>query len=701
MGHDASDSDEDEDTSPRGSWNSLQTIVTNAFVPIQSASTINQHSTESAVGQLESEHAESSHSATSANHESFINGLSLASIQNHLHRLTRLTQKVERSGLDVVATSEESVTRFVQLYTVHNRFDRDFLRSLSRMWNSLETRFSILDLLDLQIAFERRRLMLTNAAGWFWLTGDCTAEARRYIIQLTAHEEEAEPPHEEETESPCTWLYELTKTIFELRTKNLSGNVRPSQFFDLWEDEDFVVDIPRDPRTSDQSDSDWILTHVVRTIRVWLRFPTNTRLLAAFFVGHLLSTFHNPDLLLLPVVWRHHQDIKARLLGNRGGRHESLTLRMLEPFINAIHHHPLSRYGSAESAALRDISSLVARCCPHLRSMTLELVRCLDLNRPDRLHPPEIQLPLARSRGSQSANASNTLDGLIQCVRELLPMVQDGHVHALPNPTKLQKLVASRPDFYCPFRELAPSRQLFCSPSGPFHSDNSDKPGAFASWILCRLALFESAKLQIDTICFFSTIEAWNEFVKSCGYDGSMQSARQIVNIACYGTPQVQRTQVVSQAEPYFAAESKWRELLASHAPRRIPFTTCFEWLQMTRRDNVREGRSPVRCLPHVGKLVAYLLTADLVYAGKVAAPSVKEVGRVVAMNSLGSLKGLVACGQLQDDKASPEQVVEAFTKVYDTLANEFADVKDIIRFDAIMVEHLLCKYQRLLHRRV
>ena len=155
MGHDASDSDEDEDTSPRGSWNSLQTIVTNAFVPIQSASTINQHSTESAVGQLESEHAESSHSATSANHESFINGLSLASIQNHLHRLTRLTQKVERSGLDVVATSEESVTRFVQLYTVHNRFDRDFLRSLSRMWNSLETRFSILDLLDLQIAFER------------------------------------------------------------------------------------------------------------------------------------------------------------------------------------------------------------------------------------------------------------------------------------------------------------------------------------------------------------------------------------------------------------------------------------------------------------------------------------------------------------------------------------------------------------------
>ena len=74
---------------------------------------------------------------------------------------------------------------------------------------------------------------------------------------------------------------------------------------------------------------------------------------------------------------------------------------------------------------------------------------------------------------------------------------------------------------------------------------------------------------------------------------------------------------------------------------------------------------------------------------------------RIVLLNSLGSLKGLVACGQLQDDKASPEQVVEAFTKVYDTLANEFADVKDIIRFDAIMVEHLLCKYQRLLHRRV
>ena len=62
----------------------------------------------------------------------------------------------------------------------------------------------------------------------------------------------------------------------------------------------------------------------------------------------------------------------------------------------------------------------------------------------------------------------------------------------------------------------------------------------------------------------------------------------------------------------------------------------------------------------------------------------------------MGSLTGLRTTGQVGDD-ASNDDIHRGFTRVYDYLDRELtAQEKACMVFDPIMVEHLLCKYQRV-----
>ena len=73
------------------------------------------------------------------------------------------------------------------------------------------------------------------------------------------------------------------------------------------------IKVPRPQNHKDIPVIDWVVQQVVRVVRTWARFPTNTRLVAAYFVCHIVRTFHNPDVLLLPHMWRMHQNIKTEL----------------------------------------------------------------------------------------------------------------------------------------------------------------------------------------------------------------------------------------------------------------------------------------------------------------------------------------------------------------------------------------------------
>ena len=68
----------------------------------------------------------------------------------------------------------------------------------------------------------------------------------------------------------------------------------------------------------------------------------------------------------------------------------------------------------------------------------------------------------------------------------------------------------------------------------------------------------------------------------------------------------------------------------------------------------------------------------------------------IIHHNGLGSRKGLVSSHQLEEETPSLEAVVEAFTRVYKFLSEHIdAADQELIRFDPIMVEHLLCKFHK------
>ena len=584
-------------------------------------------------------------------------------------------------------STDETLDGFLTQYCAQDRLTPSFVQALTRMWTALEAREHSLEVLDLKLAVERRRLMLTNAAAWLWLTNDCAKATRSYLDDKN--------PETIVNDEPIGWLCKLGRQIYIWRVCEEGGDVHPGHFIDGWDEAVPSIKVPRPQNHKDIPVIDWVVQQVVRVVRTWARFPTNTRLVAAYFVCHIVRTFHNPDVLLLPHMWRMHQNIKTELLQSTSLRHTSLTLAMLQPVVDVLSKHPLADVNSPESALMHDISALVTICMPSIKDLSVHLIMSLGLHDPDRLASPQVPLTNNLPPITQG-NRLKGLQGLKKFIRELLPLV-DGESLKLPqNPTKLQSLVMSRPDFYCPFRELAPSRRILTGPDGPFHSNQRDLPGAFASWVLSRIALFESPVLGRHTSGFFADKQAWTTFLHACDYDGTEKSARSIVNVACYGTPQPQRWSVLGQVDPYFAADTQWQNLVRAHLPNTIPFLELYHWLQTTTRPT---PKTVVRFLPQVGKLAAYLLAGDLVYCGKVQLPGPAEMGRIIALNKLGSLKGLVATGELQSTESSEEDVIEAFKRVYNAVEETVGSMGEAIRLDTIMVEHLLCKFQRVQKR--
>ncbi|KAI0746128.1 hypothetical protein C8Q76DRAFT_604827 [Earliella scabrosa] len=288
------------------------------------------------------------------------------------------------------------------------------------------------------------------------------------------------------------------------------------------------------------------------------------------------------------------------------------------------------------------------------------------------------------------------LNAIVQFTLEMLPVARGVPI---AQPTSLQKLALDRPDHYLPFRELAPCRRRVTGPGGPFHTSIIDAPGAFPSCVIFRALLFDSPVLHHDTLCYFASYAAWESFLQEQQFDpDSKESRSRFFNLRCYGSAQAQRVHGHKFVSAYFDAESGWRQLVQEHHGHPIPFTTFLLWTQGKKQVEAGQRRrrlleSPPH-LPLLGKLTGYLLTADLVYAKKVARPSAEEVAHVVHSNNLGSLKGLVTA-HLAPQQPTLEQVTQAFLCVYKRLRDVLKDDLDAIVFDEIMVEHLLCKFQR------
>lgn len=102
-----------------------------------------------------------------------------------------------------------------------------------------------------------------------------------------------------------------------------------------------------------------------------------------------------------------------------------------------------------------------------------------------------------------------------------------------------------------------------------------------------------------------------------------------------------------------------------------------------------------------IGPLTRLLIAGDLVYAGIIAAPTVEEMGGLVASTSKGALQGLIELNLLRPmekgDGSYPDKVIHAFTSLYHNLKESLTSEEwKRMGMDVLVLEHSLCKFKRL-----
>ncbi|KAI0686694.1 hypothetical protein C8T65DRAFT_701054 [Cerioporus squamosus] len=539
--------------------------------------------------------------------------------------------------VSTVGHSPTTLSQFLHSFSQDDRALPQFALRCAQMWPCQQSRRRVADLYGLILAVERRTIMLSSAMAWYWLTQDCASDIL-YDASLLQEDPDC-------LDSSQSWLSILTRDVWLKLTRQESNRVvQPADYFPNCPPALTPLSITRH---ENDTSPNAVCIQVITLLRHWLNFPTNSELLSAYFVLHLVDVCGgNTDVLLLRGVWRPYKEIKAAVLNMRGQRWSSLRLSHLVPFAEALHDLPIADASSRERA-------------------------CLD-----------------RESG---------LNALVEFFRDLLPLAQG------EAPTSaIQQLVDSDKDRYLPFRNLAPTRRAVSGPSGPFHATNIRCPGAFASSVINRALTFNApAAKEAGNPTFFSNEEDWDAFKTDRNFsEHDKTSLAYFFNVRCYGSAQATRYQGMDDIDVYFSAEKDW-EMLLAECGGKVPFLRFFRWAkQQVKRmhKDKHELRLQAR-LPLVGKLTAFLLAADLSYSGVVETPTVDEVGAIIYKNDLGSRAGLWKTGQLSSMNASQEETVKAFREVVEHF-QEVIDYDDqkLVGLDAIMVEHLLCKYQRV-HR--
>ncbi len=631
-------------------------------------------------------------------HDNVLRLFQESNLRIELDTFARLADRLENRLSTIAATDacdSTALAQFLQDFEAKDRVDPSFARLTARMWPEHHRRALEADLNHLTLVVERRCIMLASVVAWQWLNNDCV----NVIQHVVSHIEDPSQPA-----SQKTWLSDLTAHVHRAVVNRAPISLEAEDFLPELSNLPNTVNItPR--HTHSTSIAAAVCHHVLIVIRKWLNFPSNTECIAASFILHVLHTFHhNPDILLLHGLWKPYRSIKASVLGCPSWKkHTALRISMLDNFVGALRTLPLADASSEAAQLLSKITDAVHRCDPTLQAVTSGLIQfILPPSLPARDHRTKTLLAQTGLAPNPTVGLSGGphekgLHALKEFVLELVPLVCAETPSVIWTP--LQALVRGDKDRLLPFREHAPSRQRVTSIEGPFHPLNISKAGAFPSALIFRGLLFTSTVIKFHTHGFFEDINDWQLFLDLKGYDQTdKQISGQFFVERAYGTPQHGRTlNPRTYSNVYFEKEPEWLELLAAYPDTPVPFMDFFTWTQQKTGWFDDEGKyhRGVR-FPLIGPLAGYLLAADMSYTGVVAAPSVEEVGRVIRKNGLGSLSGMVSLNLVSGKKDSVANVVRATEQIYGVLMDAMsAEVREAIRFDAITVEHVLCKYGR------
>ena len=428
-------------------------------------------------------------------------------LAEELRRFKRIQHAVSLNPKQAQAASE-LVDDFLMAFETRSS-EQEFAVAVSRMWPAHRTLRNSEDVVGLQLAVHRRRVMLTAAAAWYWLTQDCVARCRTLVDVLDSSREP--------TPTPDHWLDRLCHRLYVDVVQGTPGSYDAHDFLPTLDGSPTLLEASLSPG-SDASASTIVCENVVRMLRAWLNFPSNVQMLAGHFVMYVVGAFKNPDVLLLNGVWKVYRSTPTSILGRREKAHR-VDVAMMDDFARRLRNLPLADVNSSATAILNQISAAVEECAPGLRVWTASMFKVIvpgeDASPP--LPPPSgpsaipaFTHPLGPP-AIPAAVPDGPLDRLLAFALHILPIARNRH---LSSPSPLQQRVLDRSDHYLPFRELASSRQQVTGPGGPFHPSVRCQSGAFPSWLIFRALMFDSPILHAGrTRCYFPNEAAWNRFL--------------------------------------------------------------------------------------------------------------------------------------------------------------------------------------------
>ncbi|KAI0666354.1 hypothetical protein C8Q78DRAFT_994787 [Trametes maxima] len=602
----------------------------------------------------------------------FLEKLSLSALEKFRTNINRSIVKLEKERPTFLSTST-SASRTVYQVLHHSgkpaQFSADYGSHLATLWTAVNYQKERFTFHEVQIAMLKSEHMLAITAAWTWLDVDIPSMSY-WLLQ-----------YPEKAKEQTVWLTTLLKDI---RTQLLLPEeerqpLQSSKYFALPENREYVIKYNSHLPQNHNSPlmHDFLVKFTREALLLWLRFPSGQGQLQAGFIRTLLQHFHNPDVLLLPGMHDVFSHVRGSLLPSSLIRGSRMGLNMLNGFSNYLSTQPLAKPGSPESVMMKNISE------------RLEVFRAQwrQLEGSGHVLPAHI-------RGSDlfAEALQATAHKLATFLRELLPLLSS------PLPAQLSPLqhkVRGNPDFLLPFRQHAPEVQNAFSDKGILHPTRINEPGAIASLWLLRGIFYRTrfSSEHADSL-LFRNYDHWQETYKRICADPQIAAFNQdkdryFCNARAYGQATTRSTE---NAQAYFEGEPAWLEMFKSKEPGwRMPYIEAYRFTQHVQRGH--------KILPQLGPLTGMLITADLVYAGKVAMPSVEEMGEMVHLLD----RGASAClhfFRLLDKSSNKETVQFVFTSLYDKVYASFTEAeRSAMTFDPIMFEHCLCKYQRCVEK--
>ncbi|KAH6902962.1 hypothetical protein BKA70DRAFT_1433939 [Coprinopsis sp. MPI-PUGE-AT-0042] len=331
------------------------------------------------------------------------------------------------------------------------------------------------------------------------------------------------------------------------------------------------------------------------------------------------------------------------------------------PLVHAIQEHPINMQGSPEHTLYDVYCGLL-----HGKMSTRDAIQ-----------------PLA-----SSSSAWNVLRQLLSLSLEYLENPQSTFTH--PFQIALQR----EPDYYLPFREQSPGRILSRSTDGPYDKNIiAQKKGLFSAAVW-RGCTYRSGFARDKGMIFENSDQLLDEVDAVIQENEDTNMDRQDAYFCrknAYGQPIGRRSIEVCTTYWSSVEELEWDGIVLSHPA----FVECFEIFRPPGREASR--------FPQLGPLGAMLLTGDLAYAGVCEKPTDAECAQMMVKVHRGGLEGLRKLGlapvlrqgaQAQDALAAVTSGLQEFSDVVRALLGCMGFEGDV---DFILLEHILCKFQRAL----